>query len=63
MSDKGDFQPAPWWLTEENDYTKSRSRGVDYTVDSLIGREDYKKYRLTTDSITTVSGTPGTVLI
>ena len=56
-----DFQTPPWWKNGSEDYTKSRSAGVDYTVDDLIGRHDAKKYTLTTDDVATVSG-DGTIL-
>jgi len=58
-----DFQTPPWWKNGPDDYTRSRSTGVDYTVDSLIGRHDAKKYTLSTDDPVTVSGTEGTILI
>lgn len=58
-----DFQTPPWWNDGHDDYTRSRSAGVDYTMDDLIGRADVKKYTLTTDDIATVSGTDGTILI
>lgn len=57
MTDNKDFVADPWWKTGFDDYTRSRSTGVSYTVDDLIGRKDYKKYILTTeDSETTMSG-------
>ena len=58
-----DIQTPPWWKNGNDDYTKSRSAGVDYTVDDLIGRHDAKKYTLSTDTSVTVSGTDGTILI
>jgi len=57
-----DFQTPPWWKNGVDDYTRSRSAGVSYTMDDLIGRSDAQKYTLTTDDPTTVSGTGGTVL-
>lgn len=61
-----DHTTPPWWVPttsgQEIDYTRSRSAGVSYTMDDLIGRNDYKKYNLTTDDSVTVSGTGGTVL-
>lgn len=57
-----DFQAPPWWKTGPDDYTRNRSAGVDYTVDDIIGRSDAKKYSLSTDTVVTVSGTPGTLL-
>ena len=57
MSDNKDIIMEPWWKQTKDDYTKYRSAGVDYTVDDLIGRKDYKKYTLTTDDAeTTISG-------
>lgn len=58
-----DYQAPPWWKNGSDDYTKSRSAGVDYTMDDLIGRVDVKKYTLSTNDPATVSGTDGTVLI
>lgn len=63
MSDNKDFIMEPWWKQTKDDYTKYRSTGVDYKVDSLIGRHDAKKYSLTTNDPATVSGTEGTILI
>ena len=57
-----DYQVPPWWINDPDDYTRSRSTGVDYTMDDLIGRHDAKKYTLTTNDPTTVSG-EGTILI
>jgi hypothetical protein len=57
MSDNKDFIAEPWWKQTKDDYTKYRSANVDYTVDDLIGRKDYKKYTLTTDDAeATISG-------
>ena len=58
-----DFQTPPWWKNGHDDYTRSRSAGASYTVDDIIGREDVKKYILSTDDPATVSGTDGTILI
>lgn len=58
-----DFQAPPWWKNGSDDYTRSRSTGVDYTVDDMIGRRDAKKYTLTTDAYSTVSGTDGAILV
>jgi hypothetical protein len=59
-----DFQTPPWWKQNKDDYTKYRSKGVDYTVDDLIGRKDYKKYTLTTDDTeTTISGVDNAIII
>lgn len=63
MSDNKDFIAEPWWKNGIDDYTRSRSAGVNYEIDSLIGRHDAKKYSLTTDTPVTVSGTEGTILI
>lgn len=54
----------PWWKNEEQaeDYTKRRTGKITYTMEDLIGRKDVKKYILTTDDISTVSGT-GSILI
>jgi hypothetical protein len=57
MSDNKDFIMEPWWKQTKDDYTKYRAKGVDYDVDNLIGRKDYKKYTLTTDDAeATISG-------
>lgn len=56
---------SPWWATTSglpNDYTRFRTSHVSYTVDDKIGRRDYQKYTLSTDTPTTVSG-EGTILI
>ena len=58
-----DFQAPPWWKNGNDDYTRSRSTGVDYTMDSLIGRKDAKKYVLTADEFSTISGTDGAILV
>lgn len=58
-----DFIAPPWWKTESDDYTRSRSVGVDYTMDAMVGRHDAQKYTLSTDDPATVSGTKGTILI
>lgn len=57
------FMGTPWWVTTTasgsryaNDYTLHRSTAVTYTMDDLIGRKDAKKYTLTTDDPSTVSG-------
>jgi len=64
MSDnRGDFQAPPWWMAPSDDYTKHRSGAITYTMDDLIGRRDLNKFNLVTTDPTTVSGTPGTVLI
>ena len=63
MSDIGDFNAPPWWKTGSDDYTRSRSGEINYTVDDLIGRSDTNKFKLVTDDPTTVSGTSGSVLI
>jgi hypothetical protein len=61
-----DYIGTPWWATFSGimsiDYTRSRAP-VDYTIDDLIGRKDYKKYRLIADSPTDVTTTSGTILI
>ena len=50
--------------TKEDDYTKYRAVGVvTYGIDDIIGRHDYKKYSLSTDTPITVSGTSGTILV
>lgn len=55
---------SPWWIGPvTNDYTRSRSGPATYTIQDLIGRKDYVKYSLTTDSPLTVSGTSGTILV
>ena len=57
MSDNKDFIAEPWWKNGPDDYTRNRSADVDYTMDDLIGRKDYKKYVLTTDDTeATISG-------
>lgn len=58
-----DFQAPPWWKNGHDDYTRSRSADVTYTMDDLIGRHDAKKFTLSTDDPATVSGTEGTILI
>lgn len=63
MTNSDDFQAPPWWVNDSDDYTRSRSAGVDYTMDDLIGRHDVKKYTLTTNDPTTVTGTEGTILV
>lgn len=35
-----DFQTPPWWKNGPDDYTRSRSAGVDYTMDDMIGKKD-----------------------
>lgn len=40
MSDNKDFIMEPWWKNTRDDYTKYRSKEVDFTVDDLIGRND-----------------------
>ena len=65
--DRGDFVAPPWWTTASGngDYTKYRT-GVSTTYtspDDIIGRKDTNKFTLTTTDPTTVTGTPGTVLI
>ncbi len=50
--------------TKEDDYTKYRAVGViPYEIDDKIGRHDYQKYTLSVENETTISGTPGTILI
>lgn len=64
MSDNKDIIMDPWWKNKFGDYTRNRSTGVDYTVDDLIGRKDYKKYTLTTDDVeTTISGVDGAIIV
>ena len=57
-----DFQAPPWWKNGSTDYTRSRSGGVNYTMDDLIGKADTQKYSLSTNDPATISGTPGTLL-
>lgn len=62
---RSDIMAPPWWKTPSNgDYTKGRTGALSYnSMDALIGRKDTSKYTLVTSDPTTVSGTPGTVLI
>lgn len=63
MSDV-DLTTPPWWIGPiTDDYTRSRSGPATYTAQDKIGRKDYLKYTLATNTPTTVSGTPGTILV
>lgn len=54
---------TPWWVNSQpEDYTKRRSTTIPYEIDDIIGRKDVKKYSLSTDDVTTVSGIDGIIV-
>jgi len=60
---RGEAIGTPWWINNMSaDYTKSRSGKATWTMDDIIGRKDVTKWILSTDSVATVSGTPGSIL-
>ncbi len=61
---RGDFNAPPWWKDHgPEDYTRTRTGDIGYTIDDIIGRKDVNKYKLVTDDPTTISGLPDSVLI